>query len=531
MNRFLFTFLTALILAGCAGQKPEKHDWNAEYTNAPTGTPTQMQYGTYYSTYDSADSQHNIAVLLPTTGSAAASGREIRNGMELALLQHSLNQLNVRFYDTSNDTTTAINNALMENPEIIIGPLFANDAIALRTAKPDYMPAISFTSNANAVGDGVMTIALMPTNSVELIVREMFYDGIKNFIIMAPDTESGKIMAGTAKRASEIYGPTVSGIFLYNERDNDNLKEIAEMASMNKARTAAHKRARTVLSDILTSEELTGIEKSKLYYQLDKLSKTDTIGTLPYTAVLFLGSSDDTKTLGSFLRYYGADSKTIKFYGSALLDNTDIAADYTMMGTKYAALPEQNFTFTNLYKETYGNLPSRLATFGYDAANIAMGTVYSGRAPASYLLDPSGYNGMSGMFRLKPNGDSERGLRIMSVNGSGTPVLVKNAPENFITPIYNIEQRQIKPAESMSLQTSGINPNDFITIPDRYKRKYKSTTYGLNMTESTQENKTTQPVVTVISSTDDTTVHNTEYQPVKLEPINKTMIDAVEINE
>jgi len=529
MNRFLFKFIAILTLAGCSGTAPQKYDWNAEYTNVPTGTPTQMQYGSYYSTYDSADTQHNIAVLLPTTGNAAVAGREIRNAMELAILQHSLNQLNVKFYDTATDPASAINTAIADNPEIIVGPLFSSDAQMLRTTKPDYMPAISFTSDANAVGDGVMTIALMPTNSVELIVREMFYDGIKNFIIMAPDTESGQIMAATAKRAGEIYGPNVSGIFYYNERDNDNLKATAETASMYSARTAAHKRARTVLSDILTNETLNGIEKSNMYYQLDKLSKTDTLGTLPFTAVLFLGSSDDTKTLGSFMRYYGADSKSVKFYGSALLDGTDIAADYTMMGTKYAALPEQNLTFANLYKETYGNLPSRLATFGYDAANIAMGTVYSNKAPAAYLLDPSGYAGMDGIVRLKPNGDSERGLRVLQVNGSGTPAIVRPAPENFITPIYNIEQRQIKPAPAMSLQTSGINPNDFIKIPERYKSKYKSKTFGTNMTEP--EPVKTEPVVTVISSTDDTTITDTEYQPVKLEPINKTMIDAVEVNE
>lgn len=528
MNRFFTRIIATLILAGCAGTE-SRHDWNAEYSDAPTGTPLQMQYGSYYSTFDSADTQHNIAVLLPMTGQNAAAGREIRNAMELALLQHSLNQLHVNFFDTAQNTTNAINTALATNPEIIVGPLFSSDAQMLRTTKPDYMPAISFTSDATAVGDGVMTVALMPTNSVELIVREMFYDGIQNFIIMAPDTESGKIMAGTAKRAAEIYGPTVNGIFFYNERDNDNLKEIALHASMNNARTAANKRAREILSDILTNETLTGIEKSKLYYQLDKISKSDTLGALPYSAVLFLGANDDTKTLGSFLRYYGADSRSVHFYGTAILDGTDIASDYTMMGTKYAALPEQNQTFVNLYQQTYDATPSRLATFGYDAANIAMGTVYSNKSAAAYLLDPSGYAGMDGIVRLKPNGDSERGLMIVQVNGSGTPVVVRNAPENFINPIYNIEQRQIKPAEQLSLQTRGINPNDFIKIPDRFRSKYKSKTYGTNMTETITQKPQTE--ITVISSGNDTTITDSDYQPVKLESINKTMIDSVELNE
>ena len=528
MNRFFTLFITTLILAGCAGSGT-KHDWNAEYTNVPTGTPIQMQYGSYYSAYDSAGTPHNIAVLLPLSGQNAAAGREIRNAMELALLQHSLSKLNVNFYDTATDTVTATNNALAGDPEIIIGPLFSSDAQTLRTTKPEDMPAISFTSDANAVGDGVMTVALMPTNSVELIVREMFYDGIQNFIIMAPDTESGKIMAGTAKRAAEIYGPNVKGIFLYNEHDNDNLKDVATRASMNAARTAANKRARTILSDILTKEVLLGTEKSNLYYQLDKISKSDTLGTLPYSAVLFLGSSDDTKTLGSFLRYYGADSRSVRFYGTALLDGTNIVSDYTMMGTKYAALPEQNQTFVNLYEQAYGNKPSRLATFGFDATNIAMGTVYSNKTPAAYLLDPSGYAGMDGIVRLKPNGDSERGLRILQANGSGTPIVIRNAPENFINPIYNIEQRQISPVGEMSLQTPGKNPNDFIRIPDRYKSKYKSKTYGVNMTESSESKPQTE--ITVINTKNDEVIIDSEYKPVKLESINQTMIDAVEINE
>ena len=230
------------------------------------------------------------------------------------------------------------------------------------------------------------------------------------------------------------------------------------------------------------------------------------------------------------MRYYSADSRSVKFYGSALLDGTDIAADYTMSGTKYAALPEQNQTFLNLYKQTYGNLPSRLATFGYDAANIAMGTVYSNKAPGAYLLDPSGYAGMDGIVRLKPNGDSERGLRVLQVNGSGTPVVVRDAPENFITPIYNIEQRQITPANEMSLQTHGINPNDFIKIPERYRSKYKSKTYGINITET--ETQQPQNVVTVITSApEQEAVVDADYKPVKFESINKTFIDSVEINE
>ena len=529
MTRFFTALLTTLILAGCATDST-RNDWNSEYTNAPTGTPIQMQYGSYNSAYDNSDTQHNMAVLLPLSGQAASTGREIANAMELALLQHSLSHLNVQFYDTGTNPTNTINTALATNPDIIVGPLFSSSAQILRTTKPNDLPAISFTSDAKSLGDGVMTVALMPTNSVELIVREMFYDGVQDFIIMAPNTESGKIMAGTAKRAGEIYGPRTQGIFLYNEQDPENLKQIALDASMFNARSAANKRARTVLSDILTKESVNSIEKSNLYYQLNKISHSDVLGTLPYSGVLFLGNANDTKTLGSFLRYYNADSRSVKFYGTVLLDGSDIASDYTMIGTKYAALPEQNDAFVNLYEQTYATKPTRFATFGYDAANIAMGALYSNKTPAAYLLDPSGYAGMDGIVRLKPNGDSERGLRVLSVNGSGTPVLVRNAPENFINPIYNIEQRNISPADAMPLQTRGINPNEFINIPERFRSKYKSNTFGTNTNPEPQVKP--QTVITVIpSATEETEIIDEDFQPVQLESINKTLIDSVEINE
>ena len=118
------------------------------------------------------------------SGANAAAGREIRNAMELALLQHSLGQLNVDFFDTATDAGAAIDNALATTPDIIVGPLFSSNAQMLRTKKPEYMPAISFTSDATAVGDGVMTMALMPTNSIETIVREIKNDNRQNYNLL-----------------------------------------------------------------------------------------------------------------------------------------------------------------------------------------------------------------------------------------------------------------------------------------------------------------------------------------------------------
>lgn len=526
MNR-IFSFLTLVAtLAGCATQQAPETNWSDIYGTLETSTPSQMQYGRYS---DDGETVHRMAVMLPLTGDTSAVGRTIRTSVEAAVLKSAPQNLSVAFYDTSKDINTTIDTVLATNPEIIIGPVFASDTRALRDKKPESLPAISFTSDATAVGNGVMTMALLPTNSVEAIIREMQSDGIKQFIIIAPDTKSGRLMAGTAVDASEIYNLPLAGIFYYTEKDTDSIKNTTISASMNVARAAAHTRARTVLSDIITNERLTMIERSNLTRQLEKLDKSETLGTVPYDAILFLGNGDDTRTLVSFLRYYDISARDVKMYGTALWDNAGLESDITLSGAKFAILPESNAEYTALYEQISGAPASRLATIGYDATNLAIGMLYSDKSVPAYLLDPSGYIGTDGLFRLKPAGDNERAMRIVQLNGSGELTTTKNAAENFMSPLYNIEQRHIKPADNMPLQTDGIDPDNYIVLPERLREKYGSKTVGANQTGARSIQKS--QLVAILPTDTDTTIIQSNYTPVKLEPVQQTYIDEVEIYE
>lgn len=518
----IFGFLALCgLLAGCAGGPRGR--WSVDYNDATT-VPATMQYGSY-----SDSGNHRVAVLLPTSGDAAATGRAIRTSVEMATLSTGANNLDVAFFDSARGAD-AINEALASEPEVIIGPLFANDARMVRAAKPYGLPVLSFTSDATAIGDGVMTMALMPTNSVEAIVREMHTDGARRFVVLAPDTESGHLLAGAANGASSVYNMQLVGAFFYTEKDTDSIKSATERASMNAARTAAHKRAREILSDVLTNESLTSVERSSILRQMDRLSKHDVVGDLPYDAVLFLGTGDDTKSLASFMRYFGVGARDAAFYGTAMWDGSDIASDITMTGAKYAALPDTNENFVANYERIAGQKPSRIASFGYDAANLAIGMLYSDKMQNAYLLDPSGYAGVDGAVRLRPTGASERGLRIMELVGDGTVRVVKNAPTDFMTPIYNIDQRHINPIETnIPLQTRGVNPMNHITLPERIRGKYHAKTYGANMT--TQSNAQLVDVVTILPEDDRDPIINENYKPVKLSPVKQTLIDSIEVEE
>ncbi len=532
IKRF-FIFCAVLLIAACTAKK---EDWINNYGTLDLGAPIQMQYGSYDFQFGTASDNlmgapvHRMVVLLPLSGEDATTGKTIRTSIETAVLQNAPQNLSVSFYDTSYDVNNAINKALSDNPEIIIGPIFSNEAETIRNVKPENLPVLSFTSDAASIGKGVMTMALMPTNSIEEIVKEMSSDKIKSFIIMAPDTQSGKMMAGTALKASEIYNIPSVGIFYYKENDSDSIKSMTEEASMNKARVAANTKAREILSDILTKERLTSIEKSSMTIQLDNLSKTDTLGNLPYDAVLFLGNGNDTKSIASFLRYYGVDSHKVRFYGTILWDGSDITNDFIMYGAKYATLPEISEDFSNLYEQISGKTPNRLATFGYDATNLAIGMIYSDKSNAAYLLDPSGYMGIDGLFRLKPTGESERALRVVQINGDKSISTIREAAQNFMSPIYNIEQHNIRPANAMELETPGINPTDYINIPERLRSQYKSKTYGTNINHDFQATPIQENIV-ILPEDDSDSFISPDFQPISLESVNRTYIDSIEIEE
>ena len=527
INKFFYFLILTTFLAGCSGSSK----WSG-YDNKSITAPNQL-YGTYMvDMYGKSDASHNIAVLLPTSGNRAAIGQAIRPAIEMATLQYAPRGLRVNFYDTgTGNVEETISEMLAKNPDVIIGPVFAENAKILRDMKPSGIPALSFTSDLSAVGDGILSVSLIPTNSTEAILQTMKSDGVERFIIMAPDNTSGHIMAGAAKATNSDYNIRNIGVFYYQEHDANSIKDTTLTASMYSARSAANTRAREILANIANNESLSATEKSSVVSQLGKLNKRDVIGKLPYDAILFLGTSDDTKSLVSFLRYYGVGANDVHMYGTSMWEGTDISSDVTMTGAKFATMNDIPQNISTTYESATGTPASRMAVIGYDAAILAINAAYADGGATSYLLNPSGYMGANGLFRLRPNGTNERALQIMRINGDGTTTLVKTAPSNFINQVYVNTSNYITPAESMELESNGINPMDYINIPDRLRGKYKSKRYGANTVIPPESTERVNNNSVIVQTGDDFSITAENYQPIQLENVSRKNIDAIEITE
>ena len=531
IKQLLRLICVSAILAGCSGKS---NRWYTEYDHATVSAPSQLQYGSFSAGMYGTDSTESIAVLLPTSGPNGNIGKSIRPAIEAAAMQFAGNGTRIDFYDTgAGDVTQTIRTAIASNPGVIIGPVFAQNARILRDIKPADMPALAFTSDISAVGDGVFSMSLVPTNTIEATIQEMRARGSSEFIIIAPDNVSGRTMAGTAKSMTGTYNIKNTGVFYYNERDTESIKSTAMAATMYTARNAANTRAKEILSDILNKESLSASERTSIARQLENINRTDTLGKLPYDSVLFLGTGDDTKSLVSFMRYYGLGTRDAGFYGTPLWEDGDISSDVAMTGALFATLPEIPTEFSNIYETATGTAPTRMAAIAYDTTILALGAIRAKDNTASYLMNQSGYIGINGLFRLRPNGSNERALQIVQLNGDGTTTPVKTPVTAFTIPIYTTATNYITPAESMPLVRNGVNPIDYINIPERFHNKYRSKTYGSNHTVTTNANTDSafSSVTVLPNNTNEFSITAEDYAPVPLENVSRTYIDSVEVSQ
>jgi hypothetical protein len=110
-----------------------------------------------------------------------------------------------------------------------------------------------------------------------------------------------------------------------------------------------------------------------------------------------------------------------------------------LVGGWYAAPDPKGWAnFTANYAKTYGATPPRIASLGYDAVSLAVTLSQNPRGQRftqPQLTRSSGFSGVDGLFRLSPDGTSERGLAILEVRENG-PRVLEPAPSSFSSAQY-----------------------------------------------------------------------------------------------
>ena len=334
-----------------------------------------------------------IALLLPFSGRSAPIGQSMQQAAELALFDTGAKDLALAAYDSgeSGDTTIqAYKRAQTDGCALILGPLFGASATALAPLRrTDNTNIISFSNDESVAQPGIWVMGIAAPPQVRRVVDYTVSTGIKRFAVLSPRSTYGEQMARALESHVAVRGGTVVASETYNEGNDISI---------------AAKR----LADATKGE-----------------------GKL---AILLPIAPPRLNTVLASLSANGVDPKSVQLIGTGVWDTPGIGSDPMLRGAWYAAPdPARRADFERKYVATYGRPPQRLATLAYDAVSLAAQLARlkpGGDFSAEAIANPNGWSGVDGVFRLLPDGRTERALAVIEVQGD-RGVVVSPAPTSF----------------------------------------------------------------------------------------------------
>jgi branched-chain amino acid transport system substrate-binding protein len=359
-----------------------------------------------------------VALLVPLSGPNAGLGNAILNAAQMALFETANGQLTLVPRDTSGTpagAAEAAHSAVADGAALILGPLLAGEVEAVKPiAQAAHVNVIAFSTVTDIAGGNTYLMGFLPRQE---IAREVGYArerGISRFAVLAPSTPYGHLMADTLRESAAAAGATVTRIAFFDPRGDPE----------------------TAIAVLLPSGSPTA--SSPAPGPADAAALAPPAPPAPpvpdFDALLLPEGGGELRLVTRDLTAAGIDTKATRLLGSGLWDVSDIGADPALDGGWFAASPpEARRDFERRYRTTYGSDPPRLASLGYDAAALAA-SLASGRSGPPFsrdaILNPTGFNGVDGLFRFTPNGLVQRALAVLEVEPQGN-IVVSPAPQSF----------------------------------------------------------------------------------------------------
>lgn len=374
------------------------------------------------------DGSVRVALLLPLTGPNAGVGQALLNAAQMALFSFADDKFKLLTHDTRGTpegAAEAAQLAIGDGARLILGPLLAaNVRGAASVAKQAGVPVVAFSSDRSVAGDGVFTLGFLPRAQVERVIAFARERGVVRFAAMAPDNAYGRTVLAAFKAAVGRAGGEIARLEVYNPDADDFSAVVRDMADYEFRR-------QTLLNQ---KKELEGKEDEVSKAALARLENLQTMGDLPYDALLVADGGKRLQAIAALLPFYDIDPNKVRMLGTGQWDEPGIGAEPALVGGWYAAPPPgPRAGFEKEYQDVYGEAPPRLATIAYDAAALAAVLAQlpgPDRFTAQLIANPNGFAGRDGIFRFLPDGTSERGLAILQVRQRGA-VVIDKAPATF----------------------------------------------------------------------------------------------------
>jgi len=336
-----------------------------------------------------------VGLILPLTaaGNAGAAAQAMKNAAEMALAEFNAPNIQLLVKDdggTAPGAQFAAQQALQDGAEIIIGPLFAHSVgVVGQAARTRGVPVIAFSTDANVATRGVYLLSFLPESDVDRIVDYAVSHGKRSFAAMLPDNAYGTVVEAAFKQAVARRGARIVALERY-PLDPNQMQGPARLVAQA-ARSA--------------------------------------------DALFIPDGADAVSAVIKALTAAGVQTRRLQLLGTGLWDDPRIFSDAALTGAWFAAPDPGGFrSFATRYRGRFGTDPLRTATLAYDAVALVAALVKTQgaqRFAEPVLTNASGFAGIDGIFRFRPDGTNQRGLAIMRVSPGGGQV-VSPPPRAFV---------------------------------------------------------------------------------------------------
>jgi len=348
---------------------------------------------------DRASGPVQVALLVP--GGSSDQGRQVlatslENAARLAVSDLQGVEIDLRVYETAGDPGRAAQvaqQAVDAGASIILGPVFGGEANAVgAVAGRSGLNVLSFSNNADIAGGNVFILGQSFDTTAQRLLEYAASEGRGQVMIVAERNTEGQIAEAAIRAAAARTGASIIASESYAFSQQGIVEALPSIAS-----TARSSGAQT------------------LFFT------ANTAGALP--------------TLAQLLPDNRVSHPQFQFMGLTRWDIPPATLQLRGLQEGWFALPDPALTerFESRYTASYGSSPHPIAGLAYDGIAAIGALLATGQAdPLSRaaLTQGSGFVGVSGVFRFRPDGSIQRGLAVATIRDNAV-VILDSAPRSF----------------------------------------------------------------------------------------------------
>jgi len=394
---------------------PER--WKKRFESIINALKENMRFGSY-----------TIGCLLPLSGKLSVYGREVLQGMELALEPFSKDRgpdIRLLIYDTEGEPEKASDGVKTLSKErdllLIIGPLLSKNAIpASKEAQRLGIPIININQKDGVtdIGDKVFRNFLTPSLEISSLLRRcMFEYGFRRFAILYPQNGYGTYMMRIFQDMATQMGGLIKATISYDVNETDFTGIIKELVGLD------------TINDSWVKE---------MALRFKALEEEDTIFFLkenePYPYVDFeaVFIPDIPRRVAMIAPQFPYNNiKDVVLLGTSLWQDEEllkIGAEY-LQGAIFPSgfFPEKGEEkvgdFLKRYAENFNDRPGILASIGYDTISfirhvIEKNPLINREDISEAFIKVDDYDGIYGRWKFNADGEVIRTPIILTIQGN-----------------------------------------------------------------------------------------------------------------